>query len=110
MEHTSKIIELNEHDLIQSIQSNTISVCVIGIGRIGLPTALSFANSGISTIGVDINSKLVQNIKLAETYTGIGTENVRPPRLPLDGDERKKVINIIESSLKNRPDLSKYTY
>ena len=37
-------------------------------------------------------------------------ENVRPPRLPLDGDERKKVIKIIESSLKNRPDLSKYTY
>jgi len=62
MEHTSKIIELNEHDLIQSIQSNTISVCVIGIGRIGLPTALSFANSGISTIGVDINSKLVEMI------------------------------------------------
>jgi 4-hydroxy-tetrahydrodipicolinate synthase len=59
---------------------------------------------------LDINSKLVQNIKLAETYTGIGTENVRPPRLPLDGDERKKVIKIIESSLKNRPDLSKYTY
>ena len=62
MEHTSKIIELNEHDLIQSIQSNTISVCVIGIGRIGLPTALSFANSGISTIGVDIDSKLVEMI------------------------------------------------
>ena len=62
MEHISKIIELNEHDLIQSIQSNTISVCVIGIGRIGLPTALSFANSGISTIGVDINSKLVEMI------------------------------------------------
>ena len=32
---------------------------------------------------LDINSKLVQNIKLAETYTGIGTENVRPPRLPI---------------------------
>ena len=62
MEHTSKIIELDEHDLIQSIQSNTISVCVIGIGRIGLPTALSFANSGISTIGVDINSELVEMI------------------------------------------------
>jgi len=62
MEHTSKIIELDEHDLIQSIQSNTISVCVIGIGRIGLPTALSFANSGISTIGIDINSKLVEMI------------------------------------------------
>ena len=59
---------------------------------------------------LDINSKLVQNIKLAEMYTGIGTENVRLPRLPLIGDERKKVVKIIESSLETRPDLSKYNY
>jgi 4-hydroxy-tetrahydrodipicolinate synthase len=59
---------------------------------------------------LDINSKLVQNIKLAEMYTGIGTENVRAPRLSLIGDERKKVIKIIESSLQTRPDLSKYNY
>jgi dihydrodipicolinate synthase/N-acetylneuraminate lyase len=59
---------------------------------------------------LDINSKLVQNIKLAEMYTGIGTENVRAPRLPLIGDERKRVIKIIESSLQTRPDLSKYNY
>ena len=59
---------------------------------------------------LDINSKLVQNIKLAEKYTGIGTENVRAPRLPLVGDERKRVIKIIESSLQTRPDLSKYNY
>jgi len=62
MQNKSKIIELNEHELIQSIQSSSISVCVIGIGRIGLPTALSFANSGMSTIGVDINLKLVDMI------------------------------------------------
>ena len=59
---------------------------------------------------LDINSKLVQNIKLAEMYTGIGTENVRLPRLPLIGDERKKVIKIIESSVETRPDISKYNY
>jgi len=57
---------------------------------------------------LDINPKLVQNIKLAEAYTGIGTENVRAPRLPLFGEERKQVIRIIEDSLKNRPILPKY--
>jgi len=57
---------------------------------------------------LDINPKLVQNIKLAEVYTGIGTENVRAPRLPLHGEERKQVINIIEDSLKNRPTLPDY--
>lgn len=57
---------------------------------------------------LDINPKLVQNIKLAEVYTGIGTENVRAPRLPLFGEERKHVIKIIEDSLKTRPTLPGY--
>jgi 4-hydroxy-tetrahydrodipicolinate synthase len=57
---------------------------------------------------LDINPKLVQNIKLAEVATGIGTENVRAPRLPLIGDERKHVLNVIEHGLKNRPTLPDY--
>jgi len=62
MEQKSKIMQLNEHELVQSIQSGNISICIIGIGRIGLPTALSFANSGLPTVGVDINSKLIEMI------------------------------------------------
>ncbi len=57
---------------------------------------------------LDINAKLVQNIKLAEVATGIGTENVRAPRLPLIGNERKNVLQIIEEGLKNRPTLPNY--
>ena len=57
---------------------------------------------------LDINSKLVQNIKLAEVATGIGTENVRAPRLPLVGTERALVLKIIEDGLKNRPQLPDY--
>ncbi|HNQ27634.1 MAG TPA: dihydrodipicolinate synthase family protein [Aquaticitalea sp.] len=57
---------------------------------------------------LDINPKLVQNIKLAEVYTGIGTENVRAPRLPLQGEERKHVIKVIEDSLKTRPTIPEF--
>lgn len=57
---------------------------------------------------LDINPKLVQNIKLAEVYTEIGTEHVRAPRLPLMGEERAQVIEIIETGLKNRPVLPEY--
>ncbi|MGY3794030.1 dihydrodipicolinate synthase family protein [Aquimarina sp. 433] len=57
---------------------------------------------------LDINPKLVQNIKLAEVATGIGTENVRAPRLPLIGDERKMVLQIIENGIKTRPVLPDY--
>lgn len=54
---------------------------------------------------LDINPQLVQNIKLAEVATGIGTENVRLPRLPLQGDERQRVISIIEEGVKTRPEI-----
>tara|TARA_B110000263_G_scaffold213990_1_gene198243 strand:+ start:231 stop:1577 length:1347 start_codon:yes stop_codon:yes gene_type:complete len=46
----------------KSLDSKTLRVCVVGIGRIGLPTALSFAKSGLTTVGVDINESLVEMI------------------------------------------------
>lgn len=57
---------------------------------------------------LDINPKLVQNIKLAEVATGIGTENVRPPRLPLSGDERTHVLAVIAKGMRTRPQLPDY--
>ena len=57
---------------------------------------------------LDISPQLVQNIKLAEVATGIGTENVRAPRLPLQGDERQRVLKIIEKGMKSRPTLPDY--
>ena len=57
-----KINMNNMEEVEKSLNSKTLRVCVIGIGRIGLPTALSFAKSGLQTIGVDINENLVQNI------------------------------------------------
>ena len=59
---SSKLNMNNIEDVRKSLDSKTLRVCVIGIGRIGLPTALSFAKSGLQTIGVDINENLVQNI------------------------------------------------
>ena len=52
----------SHNDVEKSLESRTLRVCVVGIGRIGLPTALLFAKSGLDTIGVDINENLVQNI------------------------------------------------
>lgn len=57
---------------------------------------------------LDISPQLVQNIKLAEVATGLGTENVRAPRLPLQGKERERVLSIIDFAMKNRPVLPAY--
>jgi len=57
---------------------------------------------------LDIHPKLVQYIKLSEVATGLGTEHVRPPRLPLIGAERDEILNIINKGLASRPDMSKF--
>ena len=57
-----KINMNNIEEVAESLNSKSLRVCVIGIGRIGLPTALSFAKSGLQTIGVDINENLVEKI------------------------------------------------
>jgi 4-hydroxy-tetrahydrodipicolinate synthase len=54
---------------------------------------------------LDIGSKFVQNIKLAEVATGLGTEQVRQPRLPLVGAERERVLKVIADAMSKRPVL-----
>ena len=56
MIENSKILYMSEQEASDSIQGGKISVCVVGLGRIGLPTAIYFANAGLNTFGVDIDS------------------------------------------------------
>lgn len=51
----------------------------------------------------DSHPKLVQYIKLASAEMGYGTETVRPPRLPLVGEERERILKIIHDSIATRP-------
>jgi len=57
---------------------------------------------------LDIHAKLVQYIKLAEAAAGVGTENVREPRLPITGQERIQILKIINEALDKRPNLKIY--
>ncbi|RFS18064.1 dihydrodipicolinate synthase family protein [Emticicia sp. C21] len=57
---------------------------------------------------LDVSTKFVQNIKLAEVATGLGTEWVREPRLPLVGEERERVLKVINDSLATRPVLPQF--
>ncbi len=41
----------------------TKSICVVGLGYIGLPTAVMFANHGIKVHGVDVNPAAVKSIQ-----------------------------------------------
>lgn len=43
-------------------------VCVLGMGYIGLPTAVIAANSGLSVTGVDIQPKVVESINAGKSH------------------------------------------
>jgi nucleotide sugar dehydrogenase len=59
----SKKIDANDINQVKnSLADKSLKVCVVGIGRIGLPTALSFAKVGLQTIGMDINEQLVDSL------------------------------------------------
>lgn len=62
----------------------------------------------LPVLELDVSTKLVQNIKLAESLTGLGNENVRAPRLPLIGEERETVLSILNAALETRPELPDY--
>lgn len=67
--------------------------------------ALAIYRWFLPLLELDIHPKLVQYIKLAEHMTGLGTEYVRAPRLPLSGEERERVIHIVKEGLRTRPEL-----
>jgi 4-hydroxy-tetrahydrodipicolinate synthase len=54
---------------------------------------------------LDTHPKLVQYIKLAMAQTGLGSEMVRAPRMPLMGREREEVLGVIQRALASRPSL-----
>jgi 4-hydroxy-tetrahydrodipicolinate synthase len=58
---------------------------------------------------LDVHTKFVQYIKLAVQECGLGVEWVRPPRLPLAGEERKRILKIIHEGIEKRPLIPKRT-
>ena len=93
--------------LVCAFPAETVAIC--NLAKVGkVQEAIEIYRWFLPLLELDINTKLVQNIKLAEVGTGVGTENVREPRLPLVGAERESVLAIIENGLKTRPVLPEY--
>jgi 4-hydroxy-tetrahydrodipicolinate synthase len=56
---------------------------------------------------LDTHPHFVQYIKLCAQEAGLGSEWVRAPRLPIAGEERKRVLKIIRDGIKSRPKLAR---
>ena len=93
--------------LVCAFPAETVAIYrLVKAGRIA--EALEIHRWFLPLLELDIHSKLVQYIKLAEMETGLGTEHVRAPRLPLVGAERERVLAVIRKGLASRPALPEY--
>ncbi|HVS97552.1 MAG TPA: dihydrodipicolinate synthase family protein [Puia sp.] len=93
--------------LVCAFPAETVAIYrLIRAGRI--EEAMAIYRWFMPVLELDIHSKLVQYIKLAEVQTGIGSEYVRAPRLTLEGAERERVLKVIGECVASRPTLPDY--
>jgi 4-hydroxy-tetrahydrodipicolinate synthase len=91
--------------LVCAFPAETVALYkLIKAGR--LAEAIEIYRWFLPLLELDIHVKLVQYIKLAEQQTGIGSEQVRAPRLSLIGEERERVLAIINKGIATRPDVT----
>ena len=65
--------------LRQKIESRTARVAIIGLGYVGLPLAVVFAEAGHRVIGVDLDQRKVDQLNRGESYIeDISSERLRP--------------------------------
>lgn len=52
------------------IKSFEPSICIVGLGYVGLPLAVEFARNGIKVFGVDVNSNKIEQLKAGVDICG----------------------------------------
>jgi len=53
---------MDDNSLVSLIENHNARICVIGLGQVGLPTALTFSKVGFNVVGHDTNEKLLDSL------------------------------------------------
>ena len=94
--------------LVNAFPNETVAIYrLVKTGQ--MEEALAINRWFMPLLELDIHPKLVQYIKLAAAQTGLGTEYVRAPRLILEGEERSRILKIINEGIESRPALPELT-
>ncbi|GLQ88597.1 dihydrodipicolinate synthase family protein [Dyella flagellata] len=82
------------------------SVRLFELAREGGPKAAeSLYKWFLPLLRLDTVPTFVQLIKLVQEKTGMGSERVRAPRLPVTGAEREYALKVIDHAIANQPSL-----
>lgn len=91
----SSAMKLEVNDLDTSEKRGKFTICVVGCGRIGLPTACAFAEIGFQVIGVDADPSVISVLRKGKApfiETGLGAlvkKHVKCGRLRATSDTQK---------------------
>lgn len=68
-----------QQQLIAKIKDKTAQIAVIGMGYVGLPLAVEFAEAGFRVVGIDVNASKMELLNAGESYIpDIPTEVMAP--------------------------------
>jgi len=117
--------------LLRKIEKKEVNVAIIGMGYIGLPTALFYAMRGVKVQGLDTNQSLINQLRkgiipihedgltdianefiskvqLVNSYDDVGESDIFVLCLPSPVDENgKPVIKYLENAVKDIAKVSK---
>ena len=60
----------HKQNLLEKLSSREATVGVVGLGYVGLPLAVEFANAGFSVLGIDVDAEKVEHINAGRSYIG----------------------------------------
>ena len=56
------------NSLLAKIQGRTARAGVVGLGYVGLPLAVEFGRAGLTTVGIDLDQRKVDEINAGHSY------------------------------------------
>ncbi|MFQ5859498.1 MAG: nucleotide sugar dehydrogenase [Anaerolineae bacterium] len=87
--------------LVDKIESRQAKVAVIGLGYVGLPLAVAFAEAGFHVIGIDIDKERVAAINRGQSYVSdVPSEKLAPLVTAAVNSEQ---LSVISEQLKRDP-------
>ncbi|MDU6807957.1 MAG: nucleotide sugar dehydrogenase [Clostridium sp.] len=76
--------------LYQKIVNNEEKISLVGLGYVGMPIAVAFANKGIKVVGFDLNKEKIELYKLGVDPTHeVGDEEIKKSSVEFTSEEKK---------------------
>jgi len=93
---------MSHRELLDRIEGKEARVAVLGLGYVGLPLALAFAEEGFEVVGIDVDERRVESLARGKSYVAdVANEALRAQldgkrfRATLDFDELAKAHVIV---------------